>query len=189
MRWDHELNEGIIAAKFGSLCMAATIYTYIKRINFWTNEEKSTFYPTPTGSNNAWKFAATVDTSSCNSIWTRQRSLAAVSLSLARVNQKSKKPSSVVVTTRRQNGGFLDSGPLRQITAKTIQYWIGNVGIYGILVLCSLRLFGAAVFDCLLERRTIKDNRDYYFWNSYFNYHGICRYTSTFPSNFLKLQR
>ena len=64
--------------------------TFLKNNKVWKQEEIPTFLP-PIGQNIGSNFAATVDSSSMDPICGKQRSLAANSLSLARMNEKSKK--------------------------------------------------------------------------------------------------
>lgn len=64
--------------------------TFLKNNKFWKQEEKPTILPAY-GPDNASKFAATVDPSSIDPNSGGQRSLAAISLSLARIHGKCEK--------------------------------------------------------------------------------------------------
>ena len=64
--------------------------TFLKNSKFWKQEEIATFLPA-NRLNIASEFAATADTSSMDPISGGQRSLAAVSLSLARIHGKCEK--------------------------------------------------------------------------------------------------
>ena len=64
--------------------------TFLKRNKFWKQDEMTTILPA-NATNIASEFAAAADTSSVDHICMRQRRLAAVSLSLARIHGKCKK--------------------------------------------------------------------------------------------------
>lgn len=64
--------------------------TFLKNNKFWKQEEIATFL-LPIGQNIGSNFVATVDSSSMDPICGKQRSLAANSLSLARIHGKCEK--------------------------------------------------------------------------------------------------